>query len=324
MIMTPTAAMTSSSCAPPAPEQGKEKKKTKSRAGRKKKPLGFPSRPLSAYNLFFKEERAKIAAANAAFSGNSKVGFRDLARTVGRRWKSIDRLERERCENLASLESTRYKREVEEYHRKERLRLCVTPAGTSTATTSQEANLNDDATVEGKFNDAMTPPLMASPLTVAEVPASSSSTFASQQDSPLLPSSSPPFVSSASSASPLSSPAFGGGGFFPPLTSPNFPSSPNATTTMTSSTATRSSMAARLLLLRTENELFLENRRVTQLENDLAAARRLTILRIRMARRAAAMETASLLGQMRPPIAYPDLERRALEEGRANSFFLPY
>ena len=70
----------------------------------KRKPKDKPKRPLSAYNFFFKEQRAKIVAIieDGAFNNdltdeeviklrkeNGKVSFEEMGKIIGRRWKGI-------------------------------------------------------------------------------------------------------------------------------------------------------------------------------------------------------------------------------------------
>jgi len=111
-----------------------------------KKPKDKPKRPLSAYNLFFKHERAKIVntvtddddknsmpveilssdAAPASDDPNKKrrhraahgkIGFAALARTVAARWKELPPDERAVFEARAAIEKTRYRGEMEAWNK---------------------------------------------------------------------------------------------------------------------------------------------------------------------------------------------------------------
>ena len=88
---------------------------------RAKKPLGKPRRPLSAYNLFFRNERKKIlleqgvteeGGSNGGREGRPRVGFANLANIVSKRWKSIDPAYKEELEREAKLEKIKYKKNV--------------------------------------------------------------------------------------------------------------------------------------------------------------------------------------------------------------------
>uniref|UniRef100_A0A7S4K8U3 HMG box domain-containing protein n=1 Tax=Odontella aurita TaxID=265563 RepID=A0A7S4K8U3_9STRA len=124
-----------------------------SRHPRRKKPKDMPKRPLSAYNLFFKDVRLEILeekkrrkqqlgdslGQHARHRHNSEIeeenppdegtqkrntGFESMAKTVASRWKVLGSAEREKYDNLAEEEWDRYRAQMEEYNRntKERRR----------------------------------------------------------------------------------------------------------------------------------------------------------------------------------------------------------
>lgn len=87
-------------------------KPTASKKKRRHKPKDFPKRPLSAYNIFFKETREKILADN---EGKKDIAFQTMAKEIAARWKDLDPEERERVGSLAKEDMKRYREEVKSY-----------------------------------------------------------------------------------------------------------------------------------------------------------------------------------------------------------------
>ncbi|CAJ1945673.1 unnamed protein product [Cylindrotheca closterium] len=116
---------------------------TKKRRPRKKwkKPKDKPNRPLSAYNLFFQQERAlmlgngnppkedptevEVEESSETSGDNSasakrrihrkthgKVGFAEMARSIGSKWKSLPDSDKEVFVKQASKEKERYAKEL--------------------------------------------------------------------------------------------------------------------------------------------------------------------------------------------------------------------
>ena len=72
--------------------------------------IDMPKRPLSAYNLFFAEERQKILGSRQAETSKTdkKVGFAGLAKTVAAKWNAMDDEQKEPYIVKARVEKTRY------------------------------------------------------------------------------------------------------------------------------------------------------------------------------------------------------------------------
>ena len=95
-----------------------------------------PKRPMTAYNFFFQAERKKIireeeeASKNAKNSSSSsgtrrqgkasnhQASFENMGKTIGRRWKEVNKEDLERYQALGAKESRRYKREMKVYNAK--------------------------------------------------------------------------------------------------------------------------------------------------------------------------------------------------------------
>ena len=116
---------------PAETEEGEEKKpaegKKKKRA-RWKKPKDKPNRPLSAYNLFFQAQRVEMLGdsapnANAVVRAgkrihrktHGKIGFAEMARVIGQKWKSLPADEKQPFEEQAAKEKKRYATELENW-----------------------------------------------------------------------------------------------------------------------------------------------------------------------------------------------------------------
>ena len=101
-----------------------------------------PKRPLSSYNLFFKHMRDELLASTSSSGSTTydhskhattlqspsarrdlskkgrppphrKIGFGEMARQIGAKWKALDGDRRERFESLARIDKQRYLREME-------------------------------------------------------------------------------------------------------------------------------------------------------------------------------------------------------------------
>ncbi|KAG7350359.1 thioredoxin domain containing protein [Nitzschia inconspicua] len=124
--------------------QSSQQAASSSRAAKKRpwrKPKDMPKRPLSAYNLFFAEERKELlknferessetflspdvfsdSQRSPSETKGEKLGFAGLARTVAAKWKSLDADTRTKYQNQAKIEKARYKEQMKAYNQ-EKLR----------------------------------------------------------------------------------------------------------------------------------------------------------------------------------------------------------
>mmetsp|Transcript_27979 Transcript_27979/g.65789 ORF Transcript_27979/g.65789 Transcript_27979/m.65789 type:complete len:575 (-) Transcript_27979:256-1980(-) len=101
-----------------------------------KKPAGKPNRPLSAYNLYFRKERA-IMLGDAAEKPeqeqgkkrvhrktHGKIGFAEMAKIIGAKWKILPQEEREEFVKIAVIEKEKYAKDLAQW-REEQKKLTI-------------------------------------------------------------------------------------------------------------------------------------------------------------------------------------------------------
>ncbi|OEU08155.1 hypothetical protein FRACYDRAFT_145422, partial [Fragilariopsis cylindrus CCMP1102] len=75
------------------------------------KPKDRPKRPLSAYNIFFKEERNRILNnndSNKTDDIDSTISFESLAKIIGQRWQELDAISMAIYKSKANIDMNRY------------------------------------------------------------------------------------------------------------------------------------------------------------------------------------------------------------------------
>ena len=87
---------------------------------------GKPKRPLSAYNLFFRDQRELLLEELPSRQGrkpkrsHGKINFKDLANTIAAKWKEITPAEKERYEKIASVGREKYMRLAKAWKKKQK------------------------------------------------------------------------------------------------------------------------------------------------------------------------------------------------------------
>ncbi len=113
-----------SSAAPGRSDAGKAEVKKRRSRKKWKKPKDKPNRPLSAYNLFFRKERALMLGDDLEKTEpekgkkrvhrktHGKIGFAQMARIIGAKWKTLPEEEKSEFEEVAGKEKKRYSEEL--------------------------------------------------------------------------------------------------------------------------------------------------------------------------------------------------------------------
>lgn len=94
----------------PRPVKRTKKPTVTTRRSGWKKPKDAPKRYLSAYNIFFSEERRRVYA-----ESDERAGFSELGKIIGQRWRSLTDDQREPYEIMAEKDIGRYRREMRIY-----------------------------------------------------------------------------------------------------------------------------------------------------------------------------------------------------------------
>jgi len=73
-----------------------------------------PKRPLSAYNLYFRDQRRSLLS---EITGSGKVGFEDMAKMISAKWRSIDEETKAKYQAIADKEKARFQIDKEAYRK---------------------------------------------------------------------------------------------------------------------------------------------------------------------------------------------------------------
>jgi len=102
--------------------------KTKT-GGKRKGVLAKPKRPMSAYNFFFREERANILSESTKMGDGGEeaepTSFEDIGRIIGQRWRAIDPEELAKYKDMAKKDSDRYRDEMKNFYNDELTLMCL-------------------------------------------------------------------------------------------------------------------------------------------------------------------------------------------------------
>lgn len=143
------------------------KKEDKKRNKKKwKKPKGKPNRPLSAYNLFFRQQRAdmlgddkpsammELLKKRVHCKTHGKIGFAEMAREIGRKWKALDPEAKAVFDAMGKKEKERYVVELSKWKQAQRenalgaLDVMATAAVASEPIKDTEASVDKDVHVQ--------------------------------------------------------------------------------------------------------------------------------------------------------------------------------
>jgi hypothetical protein len=138
------------------PVKATKKRAVTTRRAGWKKPKDAPKRYLSAYNIFFQEERRRIYA-----EADKRIGFSGLGKIIGGRWKSLTEEQREPYDNMAEKDMGRYRDEMKMYENARRRKYCRS-SSSSTSVTTSSSSVSDDMRCPSP--DRVTPSLHPVPM----------------------------------------------------------------------------------------------------------------------------------------------------------------
>ena len=121
-----------------------------------KKPPGKPNRPLSAYNLYFRKERA-IMLGDAAEKTDQeegkkrvhrkthgKIGFAEMARIIGAKWKSLPDEDKVEFVKVAAVEKERYAKDLAKWREEQKQKAIINSMGPGRKSKIGKLGAHDD------------------------------------------------------------------------------------------------------------------------------------------------------------------------------------
>jgi len=138
-----------------------------------KKPKDMPKRPLSAYNLFFRDERERLLSAGRSGDSNKKpeaasneksksggkkskktsgIGFANLAKTIAAKWKELDDGVKAPYEKIAAEEKKVYDEAVAEWRVKQKAKKKAQAAEKKAAEESRMVAMREPPLVPNLFS----------------------------------------------------------------------------------------------------------------------------------------------------------------------------
>jgi HMG (high mobility group) box len=166
--------------------------------------LSSTTGPLSAYNIFFKNERPKVLSEMLG-----AVSFEQLGKLIGERWRALNPEQRKTYEHHARKDVLRYRKQMDNFEdlRRQRFRHAHHPVGSSYNDKDMDT-CNDDSNNNNKntalpcvsFEDAPSPPpiIHDAPPPMYQLPAPIPSVAADTRNSCRTPSGSPEPTSTTS------------------------------------------------------------------------------------------------------------------------------
>jgi hypothetical protein len=124
----------------PRPVQKARKRAVTTRRSGWKKPKDAPKRYLSAYNIFFAEERRRIHAEQA-----QSIGFSGLGKMIGQRWTMLTDKQREPYHTMAQKDIGRYREEMKTYEDARRQKIYGRFSSSVTIASTISPSLSDDS-----------------------------------------------------------------------------------------------------------------------------------------------------------------------------------